>query len=126
MEALGGTVFRSARVSVENKQYTRDVAAFKAEIAQLKAEQAKARADQKAKFQTKIDTLNKKLNATVEKVKQTADQQEKEAKAKIKALEKKAADAKGEVKVAIEKRIVGIKENLKKSSEDFHKWMNTL
>jgi len=126
MEALGGIVFRSARWYVEQNQNARDVAAFKAEIVQLKAEQARARADQKARLQTKIDTLNKNLNATVEQVKQTADQQEKEAKAKIKALEKKAADAKGEVEAAIEKRIAGIKESLKQSREDFDNWMNAV
>jgi uncharacterized membrane protein len=126
MEALGGTVFRSARFVVEHEQYTRDVSAFKADIAQLKAEQAKSRAEHKAKLQTKIDNLTKKRNAKVEQVKQKADQQEKEAKAKIKALEKKAADAKGEVKATIEKRIADIKEDLKKSSEDFHNWMNAV
>ena len=98
MEALGGTVFRSARFTFEHEQYIRGVAAFKADIAQLKTEQAKVRSDQKARLQTKIDTLNKNLNAMAEQVKQTAEQQEKEAKAKVKALEKKAADATGEVK----------------------------
>jgi len=126
MEALGGTVFRCARFSVEHEQYTKDVAAFKADIAQLKAEQARERAEYKARLQTKIDTLNKKLDAKVEQVKQMAEQQEKEAKAKMKALEKKAADSKGEAKAAIEKRIAGIKESLKKSSKDFDKWMNAV
>ena len=61
MEALGGIVFRAARENVEHEQFEKDVAAFKADIAQLKAEQAKSRAEQKAKLQTKIDSLNKKL-----------------------------------------------------------------
>ncbi len=126
MEALGGTVFRSARYYVEQDQNARDVAAFKADINQLQAELAKSRADQKARLQTNIDALNKKLNATVDQVKQNAEQQEKEARAKIKALEKNAADAKGEVKATIEKRIASIKKDLKKSSEDFDKWMNDL
>ena len=124
MEALGGTVFRSTRFVVEHVQYIRNVAAFKTEIAQLKTEQTRARADQKARIQTKIDTLNKNLKTKVEQVKQTAEQQEKEAGAKIKALEKQAADAKGEVKAAIEKRIAGIKENLKKSSDALDNWLN--
>jgi len=126
MEALGGTVFRSTRFVVEHDQYIRDVAAFKADVAQLKAEQARARADQKGRLQTKIDTLNKKLNATIDLARQSADQQEKEAKAKIKALEKKAADTKGEVKAAIEKRIAGVKKDLKKSLEDFHNWIDDI
>jgi len=36
------------------------------------------------------------------------------------------AEAKGKQKAAIEERIAGIKERLKKSSEDFDKWMNSL
>jgi len=42
-----------------------------------------------AKLQSKIDTLNKKLNVKMEHAKQRAkQQQEKEAKAKVDALEK--------------------------------------
>ena len=124
MAALGGTVFRTTRTSVEHQQDARDVAAIKADIAQLKAEQAKSRADQKAKLQTKIDNLNKKLQAKIEQAKLRAEQREKEAKTKLEALEKKAAKAKGEAKAKIEARIADIKENEKKSSEDFNKWLN--
>ena len=124
MEALGGTVFRTARRSVEHEQYAKDVAAIKADIAQLKAEQAKSRADQKAKLQTKIDNMDKKLHAKLEQAKQTSEQQEKEAKAKVDALEKKAAKAKDEAKAKMEARISDIKESEKKSSEDFNKWLN--
>jgi uncharacterized membrane protein len=126
MESLGGTVFRTSRSHVEHYQYTRDVAAIKADIAQLKAEQAKALAEHKAKLQTKIDKLNKKLKAKLEQAKRMLELQEKEAKAKVKILEKKMAEAKGKQKAAIEKRIAAIKERLKKSSEDFDKWMNSL
>ena len=90
----------------------------------MKAEQAKSRADQKAKLQTKIDNLNKKLQAKIEQAKLRAEQREKEAKTKLEALEKKAAKAKGEAKAKIEARIADIKENEKKSSEDFNKWLN--
>jgi uncharacterized membrane protein len=124
MEALGGTVFRIARRSVEHEQYAKDVAAIKADITQLKAEQAKSRADQKAKLQTKIDNLNKKLNAKLEQAKQASEQQKKEAKAKVDALEKKAAKAKGEAKAKIEARIADIKESDQKYYEEFNKWLN--
>ena len=124
MAALGGTVFRTTRANVEHQQDARDVAAIKADIAQLKAEQAKSRADQKAKLQTKIDNLNKKLQVKIEQAKLRAEQREKEAKTKLEALEKKAAKAKGEAKAKIEARIADIKENEKKSSEDFNKWLN--
>jgi len=124
MEALGGTVFRVARKNVEHEQFARDVAAIKADIAQLKAEQAKSRADQKAKLQTKIVNLNKKLQTKLAQAKPRAEQQQKEAKAKVDALEKKAAKAKGEAKAAIEARIADIKERSKKSLEEFKELMN--
>ena len=88
MAALGSTVFRTTLKNVENEQHAKDVAGIKADIAQLKAEQAKSMADQKAKLQTKIDNLNKKLNAKMEQAKQSREQQEKEVKAKVEALEK--------------------------------------
>ena len=107
----------SNRAKVLKTNNIQGCAAIKADIAQLKAEQAKSRADQKAKLQTKIDNLNKKLNAKLEQAKQRSEQQEKEAKAKVEALEKKAAKAKGEAKAKIETRIADIKENEKKSQK---------
>lgn len=124
MEALGGTVFRIARKNVEHDQFARDVAAIKADIAQLKAEQTKSRADQKAKLRTKIDNLNKKLQTKLAQAKQRSEQRQKEAKAKVDALEKKAAKAKGDTKVAIEARIADIKERSKKSLKEFKELMN--
>ena len=123
MSAIGGNVFRIARRNVEHEQYSRDIASVKADITQLKAEQAKSRADQKAKLQTKIDDLNKKLNTKLEQAKKRSEEQKAEAKAKVEALEKKAAKAKGETKAAIEKRIAHIKETEQDSAEDFDKWL---
>ena len=117
MGALGGTVFRTARENVEHEQDAIDVAAIKADIAQLKAEQAKSRTEHKAKLQTKIDNLNKKLHTKLEQAKQRSEHREKEAKAKVDALEKKAAKAKGEAKMAIEARITEIKKKSKESKE---------
>jgi uncharacterized membrane protein len=117
MEALGGTAFRIERRDVIDEQNAREVAAIEAEVAQLKAEQAKSLAEDKAKLQTKIDNLNKKLDAKAEQAKQWSEQREKEAKDKVKALEKRAAEDKGKAKAAIEKRIAEIKDKLKKASE---------
>ncbi len=124
MEAVGGTVFRVTRENVEDDQYARDVATIKADIAQLKAEQAKSRADQKAKLQAKIDNLNTKLQSKLAQAKQKSEQRAKEAKAKVDALEKKAARAKSEQKAAIEARIAEIKERDRKADEEFDKWWN--
>ena len=122
MAALGGTVFRATRQSVGHEQHARDVAAIKANIAQLKTEQAKARADQKAKIQSKIDALNNKLNVKMEQAKQRAKQQQEEAKAKVDALEKKAAKANDETKAKIKKRIAELKEEYKREEEAFDRW----
>jgi uncharacterized membrane protein len=124
MEALGGTVFRVIRENVEDDQYARDVAGIKADIAQLKAEHAKSRADRKAKLQAKIDNLNTKLQNKLAQAKQKSEQRQKEAKAKVDALEKKAAKAKSDEKAAIEARIADIKARSKKASENFDKWWN--
>jgi uncharacterized membrane protein len=124
MEAVGGTVFRVARADVEDDQYARDVAGIKADIAQLKAEHAKSRADRKAKLQTKIDNLNKKLQSKLAQAKLRSEKRQKEAKAKVEALEKKAAKAKADQKAAIEARIADIKKSSEKAQEKFDKWWN--
>ena len=64
------------------------------------------------------------MKAKIEQAKERSEQQKKETKAKVDALEKKAGKAKGEAKAKIEARIADIKENEKKSSEDFNKWLN--
>jgi uncharacterized membrane protein len=117
MEALGGTVFRSPRENVENEQRTREVASLRADIAQLKAEKARSRTEQKARLQAKIDKLHEKLNDKLEQARQRSEQQEKETKAKINALEEKAAKAKGEAKAAIEARIASIRKESKKFNQ---------
>jgi len=116
MEALGGTVFRIGQRDVVDEQNAREVAAIEAEVAQLKAEQDKSMAEDKAKLQTKIDDLDKKLDAKEEQAKQWSEQREKEAKAKVKALEKRVAEDKGKAKAAIEKRVAEIKDKLKNAS----------
>jgi len=90
MEALGGTVIRTDRRTVEGDQRAREVAELKAEIAQLKAEQAQARADRKAMIQAKIDKLNAKLEARQEEAKKRSAQIRSEAEAKVDALKKKS------------------------------------
>jgi uncharacterized membrane protein len=121
MAALGGTVFRNTRENIEDEQYSRDIASMKADIAKLKEEQAKSRADQKAKLQTKIDVLNKKLQAKQEKAKQRQKQREEEVQAKVTAMEKKAAKTKGDAKAKIEANIAEMKERHRRVSEDMKK-----
>ncbi len=121
--ALGGTVFRATRKSVEREQNAREVATIKADIALVKAEQAKAQADQKTKIQSKIDTLNKKLDAKLEQAKLRAKQQQEEVKVKVDSMEKKAAKAKGEAKAKIKKRIAEMEKNFNESPENWD-WLH--
>jgi uncharacterized membrane protein len=93
MEAIGGTVFRRALSDVEDTVDDEDVAAIKADMAQMKAEHAQARADRKAKLQEKINQLNTKLQAHLEKAKEQRQAAEREAQIKVNILKAKAKAA---------------------------------
>jgi uncharacterized membrane protein len=94
MEALGGTVLRRALSEVKRTVDDEETAAMKADRAQIKAEHAKAHADRKAKLQEKINQLDTKIQARLERHKQGRLASEQEAKAKVEILKAKAADLK--------------------------------
>ena len=94
MEAIGGTVFRRALSDVEDTVDDEDIAAMKADMAQMKAEAAQAHADRKAKLQEKINQLNSKLQAHVQKAKEQRQAAEREAQIKADILKGKTASAK--------------------------------
>jgi len=110
MSALGGTVFRANRVSVEQEKDAKDEAATKAEIAHLKDEQSKATQENKAKIQKKIDTLNASLQLRQQRAKQRSDQRKLETEAKIHALQEKGKKSSAEDKAKIEARIASLRE----------------
>ena len=91
MEAIGGTVFRRALADVEDTIHDEKVAAMKADLAQMKAELAKAHADFKAKLQEKINHLESKIHAKLQKGKERREAAEHQVKAKVEALKAKAA-----------------------------------
>jgi len=93
MEAIGGIVFRRALSDVEDTVDDEDIAAIKADLAQMKAEHAQARADRKAKIQERIDQLNGKLQAQLQKAKEQRQAAERDAQLKIEALKAKAKAA---------------------------------
>jgi uncharacterized membrane protein len=98
MEALGGTVLRSPKKSVEAEHRARENARARAEIAQYKAEMAQASADRKAKLQARIDKLNARLEAQRAQAKQRSEQMKFEADAKIQALKNRAKEARADVR----------------------------
>ena len=93
METIGGTVFRRALSDVEDTVDDEDVAAIKADLAQMKAEHAQARADRKAKIQEKIDQLNARLQAQLQKAKDQRQAAERDAQLKVDTLKAKAKAA---------------------------------
>jgi uncharacterized membrane protein len=93
MEAIGGTVYRRTLSDVNRQVNNEDVAAMKADLAQLKAEHAQARADRKAKLETKINQLDSKIQAQLQKAKEKHQAVESEAQAKAQILKSKAASA---------------------------------
>jgi uncharacterized membrane protein len=94
MEAIGGTVYRRALSDVNHQVNQEDVAAMKADLAQMKAEHAKTHAEHKAKLQEKINQLDSKIQAQLQKAKDRRAAAEKEAQAKVQILKAKAAAAK--------------------------------
>jgi len=117
MDALGGSVHRTAWHDVEREENARDISAMKAEMALLKKELAQAKKENKAKLQAKIDKLEKRLRTAQDQAKQRSRQRQKEAKAKVQVLEEKAAKASGEAKAKIKARVAEIKRKLKRSND---------
>lgn len=94
MEAIGGVVFRRALSEVKSTIHDEHVAAMKADLEQLKAEHAKASADRKAKLQEKMNQLDSKIQAQLQKARERRDATEKRAQAKVQVLRAKAEAAK--------------------------------
>jgi len=82
------------------------------------------RADEEVRIKSKIDALDVKLNVKLDQAKQRLKWQQEEAKGKVNALQKKAANAKGEAKAKIKKRIAEIEKTStspKKTGTDYMK-----
>jgi uncharacterized membrane protein len=94
MEAIGGTVFRRALSEARKTSNEEEVNAMKADLAQMKAEHAKTHAEHKAKLQEKINQLDSKIQAQLQKAKDRRAAAERDAQAKVKILKAKAEAAK--------------------------------
>jgi len=93
MEAIGGSVFRRSVTDVADKIHDEHISAMKADLAQMKAEHAQGRADQKAKLQEKINALDSRIQAQLEKAKLRRDAAATKAKVKAEVQSVKAAAA---------------------------------
>jgi uncharacterized membrane protein len=117
MEALHGTVFRTARTSFIDEQQARDIAELQAEIDQMDAELDQASGEAKAKLQAKVDQAKAKLQDKRAKAKQRSAQLKSETEAKVEALRKKAAKAQGDAKAALDSRLNEIRQRYEQSAE---------
>ena len=93
MEAIGGTVFRRALSEVTSQIHEERVTAMKADLAQMKAEQAQAKAEHKAKLNEKINQLDAKIQAQMQKTIERLDAAKQQAQAKANVLKERAAAA---------------------------------
>jgi len=110
MKALGGHVFREDWQNVENEQDAKEEAALQADIKQLdKEEKQESRAEKKAEIHAKAEALHDKLHNKLEQSKTRSEDRKKETEAKIKYLEAKMANARGNAKTAIESRVHDIR-----------------
>jgi uncharacterized membrane protein len=91
MQALGGTVFRRALSEVKHTIDDKHIAAIRADLAQMKAEHAQARAERKARRQEKINQLESRLHAQLQKSKERREAAEREERAKANAAAKSKA-----------------------------------
>jgi uncharacterized membrane protein len=97
MEAIGGTVFRRALSQVKDSIYEENTVAMKADLAQLRAEHAKAQGERKAKLQEKINQLDARIQAQVQKAKERGAAVRRKAQAKVQVLKAKAGAEKAKV-----------------------------
>jgi len=90
MEAIGGLIFRRALSDVEDTLHEEHIAAIKADRAQMKAEHAQARADRQAKLLEKINQLDSKLQAYLQKANEQRQAAARQAQIKVDILKSKA------------------------------------
>jgi uncharacterized membrane protein len=90
MEAIGGLIFRRALSDVEDTLHEEHIAAIKADRAQMKAEHAQARGDRQAKLLEKINQLDSKLQAHLQKANEQRQAAARQAQIKVDILKAKA------------------------------------
>jgi DNA anti-recombination protein RmuC len=117
MEALGGTVFRTWRIDVEDEQIERDIQANRREHQELKEEWNQAVGDAKEKLIAKIQATEAKLQALDDRIEKKAETMMKESDAKVEKLNQQIAKAEGEFKNKLEKARDEVKADFSRRSE---------
>jgi uncharacterized membrane protein len=96
MQAIGGTVFRRALADLKHTIHQEHIAALKADLAEMKADHAQAHLERKARLQAKINQLESRLQAQLQRAKERRDAAGSEARAKVDVLQRKATAAEAE------------------------------
>jgi uncharacterized membrane protein len=109
MEALGGTVYRSWRIDVEDAQIERDIEATNREIDELKQEWKQGSDEAKAKLQAKVDAAKAKLQGLQDRAKKKVETLQQEVEAKARKLDEQIAKADGDFKNKLEKARADLK-----------------
>ena len=109
MEELGGVVYRTACSAVEHEQTARREAMIRAELTSLKAEHAKAHAERRKELHSRIEQLEKNLQAKLQRDQQQREELKREMDAKVHAVQQRATKAQGDAKVALEARVAELR-----------------
>jgi uncharacterized membrane protein len=97
MEAIGGTVYRRALSEVSDMVDAEAIAAMTADFAQMKAELAQVHADRKARLQEKLNELDSRIQARLQKASEWREAAKRAAQAKADLLQSRAAARKAHV-----------------------------
>jgi len=119
MEALGGVVIRRTRREFLDAQMNRDAAALEADLAKLEAERDQATVEAKVKLQKKVDAASVRLQTMQDGIQAKIKASTQETEAKIKSLQEQAAKESGEQKARHEKRIVELRADQERRSDQF-------
>ncbi len=112
MEAIGGSVMRELRASVEDEYYTAQVNARKAELARLKEELAHAKQERRATMQARVDEASARLQEAADRLQCWLDDRQEETSAKVNALSERAAKSRSDMKSRFDSRVAALREDL--------------
>ena len=105
MAAIGGVVFRRGRGEFIDIQIEREIAADKAEFERLETEYKQAVGEAKTELKVKVDAAKKRYQERRELLLKRIEEIEREGDAKIKLLQEQIANATGQAKTNLEKRV---------------------
>ena len=101
-----------------NEILEKEIAVHKAEIVKLRAERDLAIGEAKVRVQAKIDDAEKKLRAQSDKLNEQIITMKREGEAKLKSLQEQVADATGDAKAKLEKRLTEARADYKARLEE--------